>query len=137
MLEAEFEPTRGTVGGFLPIVGLTAEPGCQLDGPFSAAQLWRGVSAGSRMRLVGSGGVRYLLRLEPVEAVRLRRDFELSATQRRVAEYAAAGAQVVEIAEAVGIAPTTVKTHLRAAYATLGIGSRAELAQALQGQLPS
>lgn len=97
------------------------------------------VVAGQRIswsRLVGSGGVRYLLRLEPVEAVRLRSDFELSATQRRVAEYAAAGAQVSEIGEAVGIAPTTVKTHLRAVYATLGIGSRAELAQALQRELP-
>lgn len=90
------------------------------------------VIAGQRVRwsrLLGARGVRYLVHLEPIDAVRLSPTFELSKTQRRVAELAANGATVSEIAEAMGVAPTTVRTHLRAVYETLHIGSRAELAQ--------
>lgn len=87
-------------------------------------------------RLSGSGGSRYLLHLEPIEPVRLGATFELSRTQRRVAEYAAAGVRVAEIAEELGVAATTVRTHLRAVYETLGVANRVELAAALAGPAP-
>lgn len=84
-------------------------------------------------RLSGSMGSRYLLHLEPAEAVTLLPAVGLSRTQRAVAEYAAAGAHVREIAEVLGVAPTTVRTHLRAVYTTLEVANRAELARALRG----
>lgn len=95
--------------------------------PPAAIAGWR--VHGSRMS--GPAGSRYLLHVERIAPVRLSPTFELSRTQRRVAEYAAAGARVREIAEALSVAPTTVRTHLRAVYEVLGIGSRAELATAL------
>lgn len=82
-------------------------------------------------RLHGDGEHRYLLHLVPLKALTVDRGARLSPTQRRAAEYLAAGATIVETAQAMGIAPETVRTHVRSVYERLGVASRAELATAL------
>jgi DNA-binding CsgD family transcriptional regulator len=52
----------------------------------------------------------------------------LSATESVVARLAAEGFTVLNMAVRLGVAETTVRTHLRRAYAKLGVHSRAELA---------
>lgn len=56
---------------------------------------------------------------------------ELTASERRVAERAAAGSTNREIAEELFVTPKTVENHLTRAYAKLGVSSRRELADAL------
>jgi predicted ATPase/DNA-binding CsgD family transcriptional regulator/class 3 adenylate cyclase len=51
----------------------------------------------------------------------------LTPTERVVVRHAAAGRQNREIAEAMFVAPGTVKTHLSHVYAKLGVRNRAEL----------
>lgn len=51
--------------------------------------------------------------------------------EREVAELAALGTTNRETSKALGIAPSTVKTHIANIYDKLGIGSRAELARAM------
>ena len=55
-----------------------------------------------------------------------------SPAQRETVKYAAAGATLSEIAQALGRKPETVRTHLREAYRRLGVSSRLELARALR-----
>ncbi|AKF03445.1 hypothetical protein DB32_000594 [Sandaracinus amylolyticus] len=55
----------------------------------------------------------------------------LSQRQREVAECAAAGATVEEIARHLGISQNTVRHHLKAVYRALEVGSRLELSRAL------
>jgi DNA-binding CsgD family transcriptional regulator len=57
----------------------------------------------------------------------------LTASERRVADLAAAGQTNRDIAQALYVTPKTVEVHLSAAYRKLGIGSRRELARALAG----
>ena len=68
-----------------------------------------------------------LSRARSVEATAVR----LSPAQREVANFAASGATIPEIAVALGRAPETVRTHLREAYTRLGVSNRVELARAL------
>lgn len=56
---------------------------------------------------------------------------ELTASERRVAEYAADGRTNREIAEELFVTPKTVENHLTRVYSKLGVGSRRELASAL------
>jgi len=56
---------------------------------------------------------------------------ELTASERRVAEYAAEGRTNREIAEELFVTPKTVENHLTKVYAKLGVSSRRELAGAL------
>lgn len=56
---------------------------------------------------------------------------ELTASERRVAERAAAGSTNREIAAELFVTPKTVENHLTRAYAKLGVSSRTELAGAL------
>ena len=56
---------------------------------------------------------------------------ELTASERRVAEYAADGRTNREIAEELFVTPKTVENHLTRVYSKLGVGSRRELATAL------
>jgi DNA-binding CsgD family transcriptional regulator len=57
----------------------------------------------------------------------------LTPAELRTAEMAASGMSNREIAQALFVSTKTVETQLSQAYAKLGIGSRAELAQALTG----
>ncbi|MFT4625935.1 MAG: DNA-binding CsgD family transcriptional regulator [Myxococcota bacterium] len=56
----------------------------------------------------------------------------LTPTQRAVAEYAACGATTAEIGRTMGRSPETVRTHLKAVYQSLWVGSRIELARLLR-----
>lgn len=56
---------------------------------------------------------------------------ELTASERRIAEYAADGKTNREIAAELFVTPKTVENHLTRVYAKLGIGSRRELGAAL------
>lgn len=81
---------------------------------------------------VGSNGHcgDYLAMLEPVaDGADLTE--RLTPTQIVVAEYAASGNTVEEIAQQMGRSPHTIKTHLRNIYERLGISSRVELASQL------
>lgn len=81
--------------------------------------------------LAGTAGL-HLIRIDPVEPVRLAPDAALTPAQRRVAAYAAVGATVDEIARAVSSRRETVRTHLKEVYRRLDVASRLELARALQ-----
>ncbi|MCA9548625.1 MAG: hypothetical protein KC933_01235 [Myxococcales bacterium] len=76
----------------------------------------------------------WLLELDRVAPVRVAADALLTPTQRVVAEYAAAGATVQEIARSVESAPDTVRTHLKEVYRRLEVASRVELARALEAK---
>jgi len=56
---------------------------------------------------------------------------ELTASERRVAEYAAEGWTNREIAEELFVTPKTVENHLTRVYSKLGVGSRRDLGTAL------
>jgi DNA-binding NarL/FixJ family response regulator len=74
-------------------------------------------AAGGRPRRTALGGVQ-----------------ALTASERRVADPAAAGRTNKEIAQALYVTPKTVELHLSNAYRKLGIRSRRELREALAGQ---
>jgi DNA-binding CsgD family transcriptional regulator len=61
----------------------------------------------------------------------LRGVFALTASERRVADLAAAGQTNRDIAQTLYVTPKTVEVHLSNAYRKLDIGSRRELARAL------
>lgn len=79
----------------------------------------------------GPGGRARLLVLGPPPPLARAADASLSETQRRVAEYAAAGATVPEIARSLSSSEQTVRTHMREVYRRLGISCRVELVRAL------
>jgi class 3 adenylate cyclase/DNA-binding CsgD family transcriptional regulator len=58
----------------------------------------------------------------------------LTASERRVADYAAEGLSNKDIAQALFVTTKTVEVHLSNVYRKLGIGSRTELPQALGGE---
>lgn len=57
----------------------------------------------------------------------------LSRREKQIAEAYGGGATYRAIAETLGIAPTTVRAHIYAVYRKLGVGSKIELAQTLDG----
>ncbi len=61
---------------------------------------------------------------------------KITPRQREVSEYAAHGATVKEIAHHLGISLHTVRSHLKAVYATLCVANRVELAAALRATSP-
>ncbi len=81
------------------------------------------------LRLDGEGDIAYLVSLAPTTPILLSPLTDLTARQREIAEYAAAGATHREIAETLALSPHTVRDHLKAVYRVLDIGSRAELAR--------
>lgn len=99
--------------------------------------MWRNTSIHA-IRMGGSEGVRYLLRVSGAAPLRLAANAALSPRQREVCEFAAAGATVAEIGAATGLAMETVRSHLKASYHRLGVASRLELAEALhvRDQIP-
>lgn len=78
-------------------------------------------------RLMGIGGARYLAILKAASPVPLHPFHVLSPRQRSVADQAAQGATVGEIAASLGITPDTTRQHLKGIYEALGIGCRVEL----------
>ncbi|MBI5495381.1 MAG: helix-turn-helix transcriptional regulator [Deltaproteobacteria bacterium] len=86
------------------------------------------------VRLDGPGGVRYLARLGHAAAVRRRPEAALPRSQREVAELAAAGMSIREIADAVRLTRNTVRWYLREVYTSLEVSNRVELARALAGE---
>ncbi|MDF0531425.1 helix-turn-helix transcriptional regulator [Tsukamurella sp. 8F] len=68
-------------------------------------------------------------------AVLLRQYFRLTASEARVARHLARGEDIAEIAAALGIARTTVRTHLQHVFDKTGTSRQAELATLL-GRFP-
>ncbi len=82
--------------------------------------------------LDGPSGPAQLVRFSRLPALRLDRLDSLTDRQRAVAKAAANGASLGQIADALGLSPNTVKTHLQRVYRALGVGSREELARAVR-----
>lgn len=61
----------------------------------------------------------------------------LTSAQRQVADLVVAGRTNADIAADLGIAPTTVKAHLRTVYAKVGVKSRTALAAQVHRGVPS
>jgi DNA-binding CsgD family transcriptional regulator len=74
-----------------------------------------------------AGGAQRAAIADEVAAVGVTADL-LSGRQRHVLRLLAQGRSNKEIARALGVAPSTVKYHLRSVYAKLGICSRAQAA---------
>jgi len=55
----------------------------------------------------------------------------LTHRQREIAELAASGSTIAEIARHLELSSHTVRTHVRNIYQALGVGNRVELAQSL------
>lgn len=72
---------------------------------------------------------------EELERVGLRRGdpYELTVSERRIAELAASGMTNREVAQAAFVSPKTVEANLARVYRKLGIRSRAELGAAMSG----
>lgn len=90
-------------------------------------------------RVCGAPGLAETARVElAASGVRLRRERltgaeALTASERRIADLAAAGASNAEIAQALFVTVKTVEMHLTHAYRKLDITKRAELPRALTG----
>ena len=69
----------------------------------------------------------FLATVTPMAGMLIPSAGRLSRTKRQIAAYAAAGCTIEEIANELERSPHTIKTHLKAIYEELGIGSRAEL----------
>ncbi|MGM0579017.1 MAG: response regulator transcription factor [Myxococcota bacterium] len=57
----------------------------------------------------------------------------MSNRQRQVADLAASGLTVPEMARHLDLSPHTVRDHLRVAYRRLGVANRVELVRTLKG----
>ena len=89
----------------------------------------RSTRSGSVRVFVEAGGGRRVVLLRPVSLALAR----LTQRQREVAEFAAVGATVTEIAGTLAISAHTVRDHLKAIYFRLEVASRVELARELEG----
>lgn len=89
------------------------------------------VSQAQLIRLADVSSSRYLAVLSMASPILLAPDVSLSAAQRQVAEQAARGNTVDEIAKLVGRTPQTVRSYLREAYRRLGVSNRVGLARSL------
>lgn len=103
---------------------------CETSGTASY-EIVRGAWRVRLTRLWGPGPAHYLAVLTPHAPQ--SRDAALSPAQLRVSRLAATGATAREIAQMVGIAPGTVRTHLGIVYRKLGVTTRVGLARALEG----
>ncbi len=83
-------------------------------------------------RLSGDGTTRYLVHASPPPPLVARGALALTGRQRAVADLAAEGFAVSQIAARLGLADETVRTHLRAVYTRLQVASRVELRRALR-----
>ncbi len=98
------------------------------------AVLEPGLHCGVRVEarsMEGPSGRAWLLAVGSPPPLARAADASLSDTQRKVADYAAAGATVPEIARSLSSSGETVRTHLREVYRRLGVSCRVELVRAL------
>lgn len=94
------------------------------------------VVRGSEMRvspLYAAQRSSLLIEVSPAPPIALAPDAWLTPMQRRVAVDAATGATVGEISKSIHSGAETVRSHLREVYRRLGVASRLELAQVLEG----
>ena len=77
----------------------------------------------------GDGEALYCVDLSPADAWSPSKAVAMSPARRRVAEYAAMGATVAEIAASLDVHPETVRSHLKDIYRVLDVSSRVELAE--------
>ena len=84
----------------------------------------------------GAAGPHTLLELRSLRALQAPATARLSAVQATVADFAAAGATVLEISAALQRSPETVRTHIKRIYKLLGVSSRLELAETLGQDWP-
>lgn len=99
-----------------------------------------GVLGGAHLRLLACDQGPLLTAVviaEPCALPRVPVEALLSANQRTVARYASAGATMAETGRAMGISTETARSHLKAVYRRLDVGSRVELAAALREGFPS
>lgn len=109
----------------------------QLHAAPGSAGVLRGLRVACTARpMHGVAGEHLLVELRAIPPLAAPAAAQLSAVQAAVAEYAAAGATVVEIAAAIHRSPETVRTHLKRVYRALGVASRVELAAALGQDWP-
>lgn len=96
------------------------------------------VVEGVELRTVRLDGpaVRYLVSGELARPVHYPAASTLTARQRQLAEYAAAGATMREVSAAMDITEHTAKSHLKQIYMRLGVSSRVELVEALRALNP-
>lgn len=85
---------------------------------------------------IDGDGVRYLVSGELARPVQYPAASALTARQRHLAEYAAAGATMREVSAAMDITEHTAKSHLKQIYLRLGVASRVELADTLRALSP-
>ncbi|MBL8615121.1 MAG: helix-turn-helix transcriptional regulator [Deltaproteobacteria bacterium] len=103
----------------------------------SVAGALRAARVACEARLMrGAAGDHLLVDLRAIPPLAAPVAAQLSTVQAAVAEYAAAGATVGEIAATIHRSPETVRTHLKRVYKTLGVSSRVELAAALGQDWP-
>lgn len=79
----------------------------------------------------GGRNKRVLVTLSRASRLRVAHELRLSPRQREVAVLAAKGLSASEIAGSLSLGESTVKTHLRHTYETLGVDGRFELAELL------
>jgi DNA-binding CsgD family transcriptional regulator len=91
---------------------------------------WLAVS-GARLRTAAPGAPRTAVLLEPVRRAELAplivTAHDLSPRERQVTEMLVRGLPLPEIAAALWLSPHTVRDHVKAVYAKLGVRSRPEL----------
>jgi DNA-binding CsgD family transcriptional regulator/GAF domain-containing protein len=82
-------------------------------------------------RLRGAGGTRTAVMLEPARALDLAplmfERYELTAREREVTRLLVSGQPTPEIASSLCISPHTLRDHVKAIFAKLGVSSRPEL----------
>ena len=90
------------------------------------------VQVGDRIQIGSAAALRFVFRVEEPKSAQgkaLGEDVLLSPREREVAVLVAQGSTNAEIAEALGISPKTVSTHLGNIFERLGINKRAQLAR--------
>lgn len=118
-----------TLGGRLRRAGHRAESRMPLREGYELARQCAALALAETARAeLRSSGVR--LRREALSGIDA-----LTASERRIADMAAAGASNPEIAQALFLTVKTVEMHLTRAYRKLDIGRRSELPDALAGNL--
>lgn len=97
---------------------------------------WAGSTAYEATALTGDGNGAWLIELAGNERLVVTPLAALSPLQREVAEMAAAGATIDEIARSLGRSENTIKTHLRRVYEATGVATRAELLELVRASVP-